>query len=64
MKRDKAGQIRTGQTLDVSSLETYLRSKMELPNSNFEVLQFPAGYSNLTYLLRWDNQGCWLTHQI
>ncbi|MDB4267119.1 phosphotransferase family protein [Flavobacteriaceae bacterium] len=56
MKRDKAGQIRTGQTLDVSSLETYLRSKMELPNSNFEVLQFPAGYSNLTYLLRWDNQ--------
>lgn len=56
MELDQAGQIRAGQALDVSSLENYLRSEMDLPNVPLEVLQFPSGYSNLTYLLRFGKQ--------
>ena len=56
MELDQAGQIRSGQALDVSSLENYLRSEMDLPEVSLEVLQFPSGYSNLTYLLRFGKQ--------
>ena len=52
MELDQAGQIRSGQALDVPSLENYLQIKMNLSKVSLEVLQFPFGYSNLTYLLR------------
>ncbi|NMM49938.1 phosphotransferase family protein [Marinigracilibium pacificum] len=46
---DHAGEI-TVQT-DFSSLKDYLESHSELSVDNFEVKQFPSGFSNLTYLL-------------
>ena len=49
---DKAIEIREGQSLKIDSLETYLRNAMELPEADLKVLQFPSGYSNLTYLLK------------
>ncbi len=53
---DKAVKIREGQSLNSDSLETYLRNNMQLPNANIEVLQFPSGYSNLTYLLKFGEK--------
>ena len=53
---DKAVQIREGQSLKIDSLETYLRNAMKLPEADLEVLQFPSGYSNLTYLLKFGKQ--------
>ena len=53
---DKAIEIREGQSLKTDSLEAYLRNAMELPEADLEVLQFPWGYSNLTYLLKLGKQ--------
>ncbi len=53
---DKAVKIREGQSLKTDSLETYLRNAMELPKAHLEVLQFPSGYSNLTYLLKFGEK--------
>jgi len=53
---DKAVQIREGQSLKIDSLEAYLRNAMELPEVDLEVLQFPSGYSNLTYLLKFGKK--------
>ena len=49
---DKAIEVREGQSLKTNSLETYLRNAMDLPKTHLEILQFPSGYSNLTYLLK------------
>jgi aminoglycoside phosphotransferase (APT) family kinase protein len=49
---DKAIEVREGQSLKIDSLETYLRNAMDLPDTHLEILQFPSGYSNLTYLLK------------
>jgi len=56
IKLDKAIEIREGQSLKIDSLEAYLRNAMELPEADLEVLQFPSGYSNLTYLLKFGKQ--------
>ena len=53
---DKAVKIREGQSLKTDSLETFIRNAMELPEANMEVLQFPSGYSNLTYLLKFGKK--------
>ena len=55
-KLDKAVKIREGQSLKTDSLETYMRNAMELPKARMEVLQFPSGYSNLTYLLKFGEK--------
>ena len=55
-KPDKAVKIREGQSLKTDSLETYIRNAMELPKAHMEVLQFPSGYSNLTYLLKFGKK--------
>ena len=45
--------VRNGEELNLSVLETYLRSKIsELPDENLEIEQFSAGHSNLTYQLK------------
>lgn len=48
---------RSGEELDLQRLEPYLRERLTLelpdPGARLEVEQFPSGYSNLTYLLRW-----------
>jgi hypothetical protein len=53
---DQAVKIREGQSLNTDSLETYLRNSMQLPMAGIEVLQFPSGYSNLTYLLKFGKK--------
>ncbi len=53
---DQAVKIREGQSINTDSLETYLRNSMQLPVSHLEVLQFPSGYSNLTYLLKFGEK--------
>jgi aminoglycoside phosphotransferase (APT) family kinase protein len=55
-KLDKAVKIREGQSLKTDSLEIYMRNAMELPKAPMEVLQFPSGYSNLTYLLKFGEK--------
>ncbi|RFU69944.1 phosphotransferase family protein [Bacillus sp. V59.32b] len=45
--------VRKGEELDNDLLERYLRAKIDgLPEAPFEMLQFPAGHSNLTYQLK------------
>lgn len=44
--------IRKGEELNVGGLAEYLRSRMPTPFNEIEVLQFTAGSSNLTYLIR------------
>ncbi len=43
---------RAGEELDIASLETYLRRHLSHLDAPLEILQFPSGHSNLTYLLR------------
>ncbi|MBL8176534.1 MAG: phosphotransferase family protein [Bryobacterales bacterium] len=44
--------IRPGEDLDRSSLSAYLSANLPQAASGFDLLQFPGGHSNLTYLLR------------
>lgn len=51
--RDQAAPVRHGEELDPDVLTSYLREYIpELRTSPLEILQFPSGHSNLTYLLR------------
>lgn len=44
--------VRKGEELDVKRLEEYLRLRLPTPFDRIEIEQYPAGSSNLTYLLR------------
>ena len=48
--------VRAGEALDMKALTTWLRPRLaaELPGADgpIEILQFPNGSANLTYLLR------------
>jgi len=48
---DRPVDVRQGEELDALHLGPYLRENLEL-EGEIEVLQYPAGFSNLTYLLR------------
>lgn len=52
---DQAAPVRKGEELDVAALEAYLNNHLPA-GGRLEVLQFPHGYSNLTYLLRLGQQ--------
>jgi aminoglycoside phosphotransferase (APT) family kinase protein len=43
---------RSGEELEVSKLASYLEGKLPHPAAPLAVEQFPAGHSNLTYLVR------------
>jgi aminoglycoside phosphotransferase (APT) family kinase protein len=45
---DHAGRIRSGEELDLSRLEPYLRDHLAV-TGDLRVKQFPSGHSNLTY---------------
>lgn len=47
---DQATAIREGEGLDLAKLEPFLKDSLGLAGA-LEVLQFPSGFSNLTYLL-------------
>lgn len=49
---DSARPPRRGEALDVAALEAFLHAHIPDLQTPLEVLQFPAGHSNLTYLLR------------
>src|SRR5262252_4708402 len=53
-----AGPIRAGEELDRNALVLYLKSRIPrtADGLNFELLQFPGGHSNLTYLLRYGGR--------
>ena len=48
----EAQQIRSGEELNREKLAEYLQSSLSDKTSDIEILQFPAGSSNLTYLIR------------
>ena len=48
--------VRQGEELDLEVIKQYLLSNLEdFPNGNLEVQQFPAGKSNLTYVISCGN---------
>ncbi len=50
---DEAGAVRAGEELDREALTRWLAERApELMGAGVEVTQFPAGHSNLTYLVR------------
>jgi aminoglycoside phosphotransferase (APT) family kinase protein len=50
---DSARAVRSGEELDLSRLEPYLREQLPQAGAGpLTVEQFPSGYSNLTYLLK------------
>lgn len=50
--------VRFGEDLDWKRIELYLRENLPVDlaiEGEFEVLQFPNGAANLTYLIRFDD---------
>ena len=54
--RSDVAAVRKGEELDARRVAEYLRDKIEGMDSAVEVLQFPSGHSNLTYLLATDKR--------
>jgi aminoglycoside phosphotransferase (APT) family kinase protein len=52
---DAARPPREGEALDAAALESCLRGLLPDLKTPLDILQFPAGHSNLTYLLRAGN---------
>ncbi|HQU91525.1 MAG TPA: phosphotransferase family protein [Pyrinomonadaceae bacterium] len=48
----ETASIRTGEEIDTAGLWRYLRDRIESADGEIDVEQFPAGSSNLTYLVR------------
>jgi len=58
---DHSIPVRTGEELDVSSLDSYLRDRLTGswaldPAATLVTEQFPGGHSNLTYLIRYGSE--------
>jgi aminoglycoside phosphotransferase (APT) family kinase protein len=49
-QRDEAGDVRSGEELNLDALRGYLSKHLPL-RGELTVRQFPSGFSNLTYLL-------------
>lgn len=49
---DRPAEIQPDQAVDISRLSAYLRSAVPQLSGEISLLQFTAGHSNLTYLLR------------
>ena len=55
---DKPVKQRESDALDAERLKEYLQEHLPDFNGDLEIEQFPGGYSNLTYLLKWNNGSC------
>lgn len=44
--------IRAGEEIDIDAVYTYLANNLDVSSAGIDILQFPAGSSNLTYLVR------------
>ena len=53
---DAPGPVRQGEELDVSRLEAYLDRHLPDVSRPLEIQQFPSGFSNLTYLLKFGER--------
>jgi len=53
---DEARSTRSGEELDLAKLEPYLLAHIPGARGPLAVEQFPSGFSNLTYLLRFGEQ--------
>lgn len=53
---DSPKEIRKGEELDVENLKDHLRKNIEGLSETIEVSQFPGGYSNLTYLIKFEEK--------
>jgi aminoglycoside phosphotransferase (APT) family kinase protein len=49
---DKSAPVRSGEELDASTLEPFLRSHFPQETGALSIKQFPSGHSNLTYAIR------------
>ncbi len=54
--KDTATTIRAGEELDIPKLEAFLKEALPGLEGPLVIRQFPKGYSNLTYLLHFDNR--------
>lgn len=58
--RDEAAEVRPGEELDRDRLQAFLRSRLGPPtpdtSNSVSIRQFPGGYSNLTYLVRYGDR--------
>lgn len=55
--RDRAAPVREGEALDGSALRAFLTDRFPGRSSGDPVVeQFPRGFSNLTYLIRWGGE--------
>jgi aminoglycoside phosphotransferase (APT) family kinase protein len=52
VQSDEPRNVRDGEELDLARLAAYLRDALDGITGDLELLQFPSGFSNLTYLLR------------
>ena len=53
---DTPAEVRRGQELDLESLRAFLSQQLGAAPKDLEVRQFPAGHSNLTYLVEADDE--------
>lgn len=53
---DSPKDIRSGEELDTGKLSVYLRQVLPEANGEMRILQFPSGFSNLTYLVTIGDQ--------
>ncbi len=53
---DQAVAVRTGEALDLSAIDRYLKGNIEQLEGEPKVQQFPGGASNLTYLVQYENR--------
>jgi len=49
---NKAVKIRPGEELDAGKVERFLKRNIPGLEGDFQISQFPSGYSNLTYLIK------------
>lgn len=53
---DRPSAVRPGEALDIARLDRYLKSQLPSLHGSLAVEQFPRGFSNLTYLLRYPDR--------
>ncbi len=55
---DKTRPIREGEAIDLERLRAFLADELDVRPRELAVEQFPSGHSNLTYLVRYDDEEC------
>lgn len=53
---DEPAEIREGEALDHSAVETFLKDTIKGLDGALDIKQFPSGFSNLTYFIRVGNR--------